>query len=117
MAYLDLNGLKQINDTQSHEAGDRYLQKAGELINEIFAGSAYRIGGDEFVILVSDMESEPFYKKLEELQDVMEQFAVSSSIGSWWGSNYDDLNEALKAAEKNMYEQKNAFYQEKGRMR
>lgn len=117
VVYLDLNGLKQINDTQSHEAGDRYLQKAAQLISGTFSGSAYRVGGDEFVILASDMDSELFKEKLKELQSLMEMFSVSSSIGSWWGSNFNDLNKALKVAEKNMYEQKEAFYREKGQLR
>ncbi|MBQ7566341.1 MAG: amino acid permease [Oscillospiraceae bacterium] len=48
----DVNGLKHINDTQGHKAGDRYICDAAELICEHFKHSpVYRIGGDEFVVV------------------------------------------------------------------
>ncbi len=50
---FDLNDLKKVNDSQGHDAGDRYIQEAAKLICDILKHSPiYRIGGDEFVALL-----------------------------------------------------------------
>lgn len=49
----DLNGLKQINDTKGHAAGDEYIRQASRMICNLYAHSpVYRIGGDEFVVIL-----------------------------------------------------------------
>ncbi len=54
VVVCDVNGLKQINDTQGHKAGDEYIRKAFLMICDIFQHSpVYRIGGDEFVIVLT----------------------------------------------------------------
>lgn len=54
VAMFDMNNLKQINDSMGHEAGDLYLQRACHLICQVFKHSpVYRIGGDEFVAVLS----------------------------------------------------------------
>ena len=53
VVVFDMNGLKQVNDTLGHEAGDRYIQEACRMICRQFQHSpVYRIGGDEFVALL-----------------------------------------------------------------
>lgn len=54
IAVCDVNGLKVINDTQGHKAGDEYIKNAGIMICDIFQHSpVYRIGGDEFVVILT----------------------------------------------------------------
>ena len=54
VAVCDVNGLKQVNDTLGHKAGDRFIQDASRMICDIFKHSPiYRIGGDEFVIVMT----------------------------------------------------------------
>ena len=54
IVVCDVNGLKKINDTLGHKAGDEYIQKAAVMICDIFQHSpVYRVGGDEFVIILS----------------------------------------------------------------
>ncbi|MBP5660879.1 MAG: diguanylate cyclase [Lachnospiraceae bacterium] len=49
----DANNLKQINDTQGHAAGDRYLKEAAQFLCDIFVHSpVFRVGGDEFVVFL-----------------------------------------------------------------
>ena len=50
--YLDLNRLKTVNDQKGHEAGDALICAAARTIGKIYPNQAYRIGGDEFVVLV-----------------------------------------------------------------
>ena len=53
VVVCDVNGLKQVNDTLGHKAGDDYIRSASELICEYFKHSpVYRIGGDEFVVIL-----------------------------------------------------------------
>ena len=54
LAFLDMNGLKQINDTFGHEAGDDAVRSFFEVIADVAAeaGAAYRVGGDEVVLLL-----------------------------------------------------------------
>ena len=62
----DVNGLKHINDTFGHSAGDKYIQSAYKLICETYTKSpVFRFGGDEFVVLARDED----YEHREELLD------------------------------------------------
>ncbi len=67
---FDLNNLKQCNDNMGHACGDVYLRKAAELIAEIFSeiGAVYRIGGDEFCVIVKNANSKDLEKHLEMLK-------------------------------------------------
>ena len=50
MAILDLDNFKEVNDTQGHMQGDRYLRELGNVLQKTRLGAAYRFGGDEFCI-------------------------------------------------------------------
>lgn len=113
--YVDLNDLKRINDTEMHDAGDRYLCRASEMIYKNFQGSAYRVGGDEFVVLAFNTEKEDFYKKTDDLIADMKQAGIRFSIGFSWCETCDDLIELLKCAEKLMYEEKVKYHEEKNK--
>lgn len=115
VAYIDLNGLKQINDTQSHEAGDYYICSAARIISQLFEKSCYRIGGDEFVILTISMEREQFMEKMEMLKEKMQSEHVSISVGFLWEESCDDLDALLKEAERRMYQEKKEYHLIHGR--
>ena len=53
--YLDLNGLKEINDKMGHIAGDTLIITASYALQEIFLDNSYRVGGDEFVVIEQDV--------------------------------------------------------------
>lgn len=116
-AYIDLNGLKKINDTQSHEAGDHYIQNAAKIISDIFVKRCYRIGGDEFVIFVSEMEQREFEEKITLIQKNMKSAHISIAIGFAWEEECESLPELLKVAEKRMYADKECYYQTHDRRR
>ncbi len=66
VAVFDLNGLKQINDTQGHAAGDKYICDASALICRTFQHSpVYRIGGDEFAAILTGSD----YEQRRELKE------------------------------------------------
>ena len=79
--YIDLNGLKKVNDEQGHRAGDELIVRAAGTIAGIFAEDAYRVGGDEFVVILLDVSREEFARKTEQLRRQMQENSVDASIG------------------------------------
>ena len=110
-AYIDLNGLKQINDSQGHEAGDAFIQNAARVLSRVFPDKVYRIGGDEFVIIQSSIGEPEFHNRINRLQEYMKQDQISISIGFLWKASCENLEDMLKEADHRMYEAKKAYYQ------
>ncbi|WP_417579361.1 EAL domain-containing protein [Nitrincola sp.] len=92
VAYLDLDGFKQINDSHGHAMGDRVLQQLSELMHQSLReeDTLARIGGDEFVAVLGGLaqlqDCEPVLKRLLEaasrpLQLEGHNFRISASIG------------------------------------
>lgn len=109
--YLDLNGLKQINDLQSHELGDEYIKKAAEILSRQFKDECYRTGGDEFVVLTVDIERDAFETGIAAVRKAMSESGVSISIGCHWEERCSNLKKMCMEAEKQMYLEKKAYYQ------
>lgn len=111
VVYMDLNGLKQINDQQSHKAGDQYICQAAESLKQVFGRDSYRIGGDEFVVVALDVGRENFSDRIRKLKETLEEKKVSVSIGCMWEEQSSDLNKMIKQAEERMYAEKGKHYQ------
>lgn len=111
VAYIDLNGLKRINDQKGHEAGDMLIRNAAEVIREIFGDKGYRIGGDEFVVISIEMEEHAFSESMVQLRKQMRNRSISISAGAVWREEIEDLNEILKTADVYMYQEKEQYYQ------
>lgn len=108
--YLDLNGLKEINDKMGHLAGDTLIISASYALQEIFADNSYRIGGDEFVVIEQDVLESEFYSKYEKLLARMKGLEISVATGYVWKENCSNLTEILKEADQKMYEDKKRYY-------
>lgn len=110
LAFLDLDGLKKINDEQGHLAGDSYLRKFADCIrsdiylNDIFA----RYGGDEFLILMPDCPMETAVLRLKNIQFSMSRSGFPFSYGAVqvWPEEGRTLEEWIAAADRAMYENK-----------
>ena len=116
LVYADVNNLKYINDTGGHEKGDQALQSAAEMLASRFGKeNVYRAGGDEFVVMVPDIAQQEFDTDYEVLSAKRrdrnpEQF----SSGAYWCADSSGIEEALRIADQQMYEQKRLFYERKG---
>ena len=75
LVVCDVNSLKMINDTMGHKAGDELLQSVCSLVSNIFMHSAvYRVGGDEFVVLLKDSD----YRNRVELFNSLRQAIIDN---------------------------------------
>lgn len=108
--YIDLNGLKKVNDEQGHRAGDELIVRAAGTIAGIFAEDAYRVGGDEFVVILLDVSREDFARKTEQLRRQMQENSVDASIGGVWQASTENLENLLRRADENMYREKKRYY-------
>lgn len=108
--YIDLNGLKKVNDEQGHRAGDELIVRAAGTIAGIFAEDAYRVGGDEFVVILLDVSREDFARKTEQLRRQMQKNGVDASIGGVWQASTENLEDLLRRADENMYREKKRYY-------
>lgn len=114
VVYIDLNGLKQINDEQGHEAGDSFIRRAAQQIVAVFPEHTYRIGGDEFVVIYPDILEQQFEFLMNQLILNARQHHISLSCGAIWREECDSLDALLKEADEKMYEEKKRFYEKKG---
>ena len=113
IVVLDLNNLKTINDTQGHDAGDNYIKESCSIICHQFQHSpVFRIGGDEFVVL---LEGEDFANRkelLEAFETQMEEnmrngrAVISSGMDEYKPEENDSFSTIFERADKKMYDRK-----------
>lgn len=108
----DINGLKFVNDTQGHAAGDQLIRDACNLICEYFKhGAVYRIGGDEFVVILQGQGYESMSDAVSALntkvEENIDEGAVVVSIGhATLGTDDRQLKDVFERADQMMYERK-----------
>ncbi|SFG70004.1 diguanylate cyclase (GGDEF) domain-containing protein [Lachnospiraceae bacterium C7] len=110
--FADVNGLKAVNDSKGHSAGDELLIEVARLLKKVFnRNDIYRAGGDEFVVLLSRIEKEEFLEKVEEFKEILRRNPeIKIAIGYTWDDGHTDLNKVLRNADKFMYENKAEYY-------
>ena len=117
---FDVNGLKTVNDTQGHKAGDELIIGAARCIENAVdkAGRCYRIGGDEFAAMtnMNTEEAEALLLRLEEQTKQWKgktlDFAMSIAAGYARAEDFHDLTveELAKKADQAMYASKAVYY-------
>lgn len=112
IVFTDLNGLKRVNDSDGHFAGDLLLKKAAILLQEVFSGDEiFRAGGDEFMMIVSGSTEQEFEKKIQTLRDkANDPENVCFAIGSCYDANGRDIRRAMHIADEQMYKDKENYY-------
>jgi len=112
VAVCDINGLKYVNDTLGHAAGDKLIKDAGVMLCEYFRhGAVFRIGGDEFVIV---LQGKGFETKDEVISEFNRKVESNISTGevvvslgySTLTEGDEQLNDIFKRADQMMYERK-----------
>ncbi len=124
VVIADINGLKEMNDTAGHNAGDELVIGAAQCLRKCFPGTdaIYRLGGDEFCVIIfdKDYDTEGALNRLQELSanwrgEYIQ--SVSISAGAVSSEEFDDIESVVKAADRRMYEFKRNYYETSGRDR
>ncbi len=108
----DINGLKHVNDTKGHAAGDKLIKDATSLICEHFVhGAVFRIGGDEFVVILYDKGFTTMEETLDainqEIEENIKKDDVVISIGYSVLKDEDaQIHDVFERADAMMYERK-----------
>ncbi len=122
IAIVDVNGLKQVNDEKGHMAGDELIKNTAASLFELYGdhGKAYRIGGDEFAVIIMEPldDVEECVKQIRtRISKCKLQFseALSVAIGVARGEDYLNLSvdELFEKADKAMYSDKEEYYKDK----
>lgn len=110
--YGDVMGLKKLNDTKGHSAGDTLLINAFICLAQHFSDySIFRIGGDEFLILCSGITEDDLLQKTAGLRKTLEDNRVGMALGCVWEPYCDDnLPKLIAKADDLMYQEKRALY-------
>ncbi len=111
IAVFDLNGLKYVNDTYGHLAGDEYIKEGCKIICDAFSHSpVYRIGGDEFVVIVKDKDYANIGFSMSYIEAKNNENKVRGGVTMASGVSIGDrkmaINDVFKQADKNMYDKK-----------
>ena len=110
--FADLNGLKVINDHDGHIAGDTLLRSAASALREVYPlQNIFRAGGDEFVVILTDVSEEKFDRMAEKLKEVSTKYNdLVFAVGKAYETEVADVRKALRLADERMYADKAAYY-------
>lgn len=111
--YIDINGMKKINDNNGHEYGDRVIKKVADTLKRHVGCEAYRVGGDEFTVLCADIDEQDFRMLTEKLIcDFDKNKGYDVSIGHTFREGNVSVDEEILKADDLMYAEKQQYYHE-----
>lgn len=109
--YVDLNDLKLTNDMKGHKAGDMLICSCAQILKDVFYDNCYRIGGDEFVILMENVSQDKFNAQIKNFEaSVLKNVKLHLSYGYLWNDGSLNISDHICQAEAMMYENKKNYY-------
>lgn len=113
---IDVNSLKLINDTYGHKAGDEIIIEVSGLLKKylIPLAQVYRIGGDEFCIIIDDITDTAFWKVTKLMDSEVKKMKMKNIINisiayGWHRENGEGIDAAFISADEMMYQRKYAM--------
>lgn len=119
IVFMDINNLKQANDNEGHDQGDLLILKAAEVIRDTFGkeGEVYRIGGDEFCVLMkgNNLErryqyaADSFFERVKEVNEegiLPVEFQIAHGFSACYEAKTSTINKAIAEADGRMYSDK-----------
>lgn len=126
LAMFDINGLKLANDTLGHECGNFLIRSTANIIQKVFSDNkVYRVGGDEFIVIISGVKDRDICKmfgfvdkELENLNAENNKFNITLSVSKGYAVFMKDKDTTYKdvfnRADQHMYQDKEEFYRRNG---
>jgi two-component system cell cycle response regulator len=112
LVLFDLNGFKHYNDTFGHPAGDALLARLARNLESTLGegSSAYRMGGDEFCVLLDDSKPALLFDAQAAMSEQGEGFSISAAFGAVSiPEEADTVSEALRLVDQRLYAQKDSM--------
>ncbi|MEG0379570.1 MAG: diguanylate cyclase, partial [Eubacterium sp.] len=117
VVMFDINGLKEVNDTLGHDFGDLLIRDACKIISDVFKqNQVYRIGGDEFVIILEQKDYEQYPELSERFKEAIDAFnrqdrqtvavSIASGIAYYDKAVDNTFGDVFKRADSAMYKNK-----------
>ena len=118
VVVVDINDLKKVNDTYGHDYGDILIQNAATVLKTVFERKyIYRIGGDEFAVVCSDIDKEKVEKQLQILEEEIANFnqrnnndrlilKMAAGMSSYNYETDKEYMDVFRRADEAMYEDK-----------
>ncbi|MBO4409014.1 MAG: GGDEF domain-containing protein, partial [Clostridiales bacterium] len=112
VVMVDMNGLKLVNDSEGHKAGDKLIRIAANVLKNSFVDDEiFRSGGDEFIVLIHNAEESDVKTKIEMMNQAASNIdKLSFAVGYCIETDVHLLREAIDTADKRMYEDKEEYY-------
>lgn len=106
--FGDMNGLKKVNDSQGHEAGDRALIALGRAMEQVTGpGRAFRMGGDEFIMVLEDEKVDRAEEIMKELKETLRRQGLGLALGcARRTAPVIDIDGLISEMDEKMYEDK-----------
>lgn len=105
--YVDINGLRAINNKYGHSFGNNYIVNCVQILQENFEDTVYRIGADEFIVLLIDISYSDFDKKIVHLDNVLAKHnEISMAVGGSWCNDVKELGKYIVSADTAMLQDK-----------
>ena len=115
LVSIDMNGLKIINDTEGHTAGDLAISTFADCFLRAAKRrqTVYRVGGDEFVVVCRKVSEEDVINLTRRIHEEVKSTKYSCSIGySYSSDGKRPIDELLSESDANMYAEKQIYYKE-----
>ena len=119
LVAMDMDGLKEINDQNGHEAGDTALKTLADCFAKAAASGQrlYRIGGDEYLILCIDAKEKDVISLTERIRGETAKTPYSCSVGYAMKTDGCSIDKLYQLADAMLYEDKKQFYERTGKSR
>lgn len=114
LILIDVDNLKEINDTYGHIAGDKVIEIVGQAIKKCIRkeDAGLRYGGDEFIILLFNQDKKAAYRVIERIRREINKLAagqgmnIQISAGVAYYDSLRNMGDIIKMADRNLYKEK-----------
>ena len=118
--FIDMNGLKEINDERGHDEGDELLRRAGNILTQLIQNTLYsasRIGGDEFIVLLPGADETALQSCIDTLfqliaidNQLYSEHKIDLAIGTATSKPNERMEDMIRRADQSMYSKKKEYY-------
>ena len=115
--FVDINGMNEINNEHGHLYGDKVIFNVATILKDTFKDARiFRVGGDEFVVIVANTDEQLVAEKANLAQEVLENNKIYISYGISSGHRILDIDFLINEADRLMFQDKSEFYQKMGKI-